>query len=420
MHFTRYSVRLQAHPERVSAYYGAVFAMSLGKPLFGALSDRLPRCRRRRSVMVPACVSAAVCAVLMGAAVRTEAQLYAVGMTTALAYCAAEAAADGALVEAATGTEEVATLQVSAMGIRTAASAAASVAGAASLRLAAPRALISAAGVFGAAAAVASTGLREVTTADAQDAPTAAPALAPASGVLLVPCVRQACAMLQRFAGPMALIIALSVVPSSDDSYAAFITTALRPPLLDWQFGLAMACDTMGALVGTVAYGFASRGRATRSMLAGCTLIAAIGSLLRLVAPMGCLGMPPAMVVPLAAAGVSATARFAFMPQLVLYAQLAPAGAEAMAFSAFATLADGAALAGTGMSAALTAALRVGSAPGRSWQHLPTLVLLCAGMRLLPLVLLPLLFQKRQEPGRLVQTEEGADLTAPLLEDTDS
>jgi hypothetical protein len=407
----------QEHPERVSAYYAAVFSTSLFKPLFGALSDGLPLARwRRRGVMAPACVVAAVCTAALGAAVRTQAGLYVAGVLAALAFCAAEAAADGALVEAAGCAADASALQVAAMSVRTAGGAAGAVAGALLMRLAPARVVICVAAAFGGGAAAASLRLPPpparvpAPAADNADVAAAAPAACPRARLrAAAQLARRAWRALARAAPASALIFALGATPRSDDAYAAFLTTGLRPPLSDWQFGAALACDTAGALLGTLAYGAVSYGGATRTLLAAGTVAAAAGSLLRLAAPLGCAGLPPPLVVALVAAAVSACSRLAFMPQLVLCAQLAPAGGEAAGFAALVAVSDGGALAGASFSAALTAALRVGSAPGRSWRALPTLVALCAALRLLPLLLLPLL---RGGPGSTLPpaAREGAEL----------
>jgi hypothetical protein len=422
----------------VSAYYAAIFSTSLFKPLFGALSDGLPLVRwRRRGVMAPASAVAAVCTAALGAVVRTQAGLYVAGVLAALAFCAAEAAADGALVDAAGSAADVPALQVAAMSVRTAAGAAGAVAGALLLRLAPARVVICVAAAFGAGAAAASLRLPAAVCVPAVCAPTqvpAADAAAPAAGPRARLCAaaqlaRRAWCALLRAAPVSALIFALGATPSSDDAYAAFLTTGLRPPLSDWHFGAAVACDTAGALLGTLAYGAVSHSRATRTLLVTGIAAGAAGSLLRLVVPLGCLGLPPPLVVAIVAAGVSASSRLAFMPQLVLCAQLAPSGGEAAGFAALVAVSDGGALAGASFSGALTAALRVGSAPGRSWRALPALMVLCAGLRLLPLLLLPLLCvgpgsalpPARSEGEELPQVvrdvarRRGEELTAPLL-----
>ncbi len=417
----------------MSAYYAAIFATSTLKPLFGGLSDCLPLAGwRRRGIMLPGCVLAAACTAALGAAVHTRAALYAAGVGAALGFCAAEAAADGALVETAGGCrEEAAALQVAAMSVRTASGAVASLAGAALLRVAPPRAVICVAAACGAAAAGASVLLPERTagtpvgSASSRNCSAAGGASSCAgwrsSLLAAADLAGRAWRAVVRVAVAAALLFALGATPRSDTAYAAFLASGLRPPLADWQLGAAVACDTAGALAGTLAYGALSDGRPTRLLLAAGTALAAVGSLLRIVVPLGCLGLPQPAVVALAAVGVSASARFAFMPQLVLCGQLAPPGGEAAAFAALTALLDGGALAGAGLSAALTAALRVGDAPGRSWRNLPALVAACAACRVLPLLLLLPLLPASQggaaapSAAAPLQTHTGQELTEPLL-----
>jgi hypothetical protein len=133
---------------------------------------------------------------------------------------------------------------------------------------------------------------------------------------------------------------------------------------------------------------------------------------------LGCFGIPPAAFVSLAAVVVSITDRLAFMPQLVLCAELAPQGGEAAGFASFIALSDAGSLAGAALTGALTAGLRVGSAAERSWSNMPLLVGLCAAARLLPLALLvPMRPAGAPDavPGHAASGD--AELTAPLLVD---
>lgn len=414
--------RSQARPEKVSAYYAAVFSTSLLKPVFGVLSDCCPLGVRRRAVMVPACALAAVSTLCLGLAVRSEGGLYAAGLAAAVGLCAAEAGADGALVEhGKLAGADVATLQVAAMGVRTAASAAASAAGALLLRVWSPRMLISLSSAGGACAAAAALFLPEAAaecdgvSSPEQRAWTPREALA-----WLRSCVRrQPTAALGRIGAASALLFALGALPRSDDAYAAFVTAGLQPPLSDWAFGVAEGCAQAGALLGTYLYGTLCLAYNTRALLAACTVAGACGSLLRAAAPLGCFGIAPAAFVSLAAVVVSVTDRLAFMPQLVLCAELAPRGGEAAGFASFIALSDAGSLAGAALTVSLTAGLRVGSAAGRSWSKLPLLVALCAALRLLPLALLvPMRPAGAAEAAGAASAD--AELAAPLLGDDEA
>lgn len=385
--------------------------------------------------MVPACVLAAVSTLCIGTAVHSEGGLYAAGLAAAVGLCAAEAGADGALVERGKlAGADVATLQVAAMGVRTAASAAASAAGALLLRVWSPRTIISFSSVAGACAAAASLLLPEagVTVVCESRAGLSSGALpqgdlgSPEEDArtrrLTLAWLRahlQQRATLARVGAASTLLFVLGALPRSDDAYAAFVTAGLSPPLPDWAFGLAAGCAQGGALLGTYLYGTLCLAYSTRALLAAGTVAGACSSLLRAAAPLGCLGIPPAAFVSLAAVVVSIADRMAFMPQLVLCAELAPRGGEAAGFASFVALSDAGSLAGAGIAVALTAALKVGSAADRSWSKLPLLVALTAAARLLPLVLLlPLRAAvAASDDAPVAAASDGDELTAPLLGD---
>ena len=416
----------QARPERVSGYYAAVFSTTLLKPVFGMLSDCFPLGVRRRAVMVPASVLAAVSTLCLGLTVRSEGGLYAAGLAAAIGFCAAEAGADGALVERGTlAGDDVATLQVAAMGVRTTASAVASAAGALLLRLLSPRSLISLSSVPGACAAFAALFLPEATSEGvsedvSEDGASSSEQLAwtPRQAFAwLRECLqRQSRSSMGHVGAASALLFALGALPRSDDAYAAFVTAGVRPPLSDWAFGLAEGCAQAGALLGTYVYGVLCLRFSTRALLAAGTVAGASGSLLRAAAPLGCFGLPAPAFVALAAVLVSVTDRVAFMPQLVLCAELAPQGSEAAGFASFVALSDAGSLAGAAFTVSLTAALRVGTAEGRSWSKLPALVALCAAVRLLPLaLLLPMRPAGAADALPAGAVSDDAELTAPLL-----
>ena len=419
--------RAQARPERISGYYAAVFSTTLLKPVFGLLSDCFPLGIRRRAVMVPASALAAGSTLCLGTTVRSEGGLYAAGLAAAVGFCAAEAGADGALVERGKlSGDGVASLQVAAMGVRTTASAAASAVGALLLRSLSPRALISLSSVAGACAAAAALFLPEASSEGAgedmgEDGARSSPLLAwtpqQAFAWLRACFQRPSSFSLGHIGAASALLFALGALPRSDDAYAAFVTAGLRPPLSDSAFGFAEGCAQAGALLGTYAYGVLCLRYSTRALLAAGTVAGACGSLLRAAVPLGCFGLPAPAFVSLAAVLVSVTDRVAFMPQLVLCAELAPQGSEAAGFASFVALSDAGSLAGAALTVSLTAALRVGAGAGRSWSKLPVLVVLCAASRLLPLaLLLPMRPAGAANELPLVSVSDDAELTAPLLD----
>ena len=419
--------RSQARPELISGYYAAVFSTTLLKPVFGLLSDCFPLGMRRRAVMVPASALAAGSTLCLGITVRSEGGLYAAGLAAAIGFCAAEAGADGALVERGKlAGDDVATLQVAAMGVRTTASAAASAAGALLLRSLSPRALISLSSVAGACAAAAALFLPEASSEGtsqnvSQEGASSSPQLAwtPQQALSwLRACIqRQSGFSLGHVGAASALLFALGALPRSDDAYAAFVTAGLHPPLSDWAFGFAEGCAQAGALLGTYLYGVMCLRYSTRALLVAGTVAGSCGSLLRAAAPLGCFGLPAPAFVSLAATLVSVTDRLAFMPQLVLCAELAPQGSEAAGFASLVALSDAGSLAGAAFTVSLTAALRVGAAAGRSWSNLPVLVALCAAARLLPLaLLLPMRPAGAADVLPLASRSDDAELTVPLLE----
>jgi MFS family permease len=390
---------LASRPERVTAYYQATFATTVLRPLLGLLSDRA-HSRRSLLALASACAGAATCA--LGALVDSLPSLFSMGVLAALAFCAAETAADGALIEAATGDATlVAQLQVAAMFVRSAGSAAASVLGALLLRFATPRVVICLAGCFGLAAAAVVMARFE---AGAQQRRLAPEWSSP----------RRIVAVLRRRALPALLLFSLAACPSATDAYTSYISVTMAPQLL----GIATAAETLCALGGTLWYGAAAGRHSTRVLLATGVTAAACVSVLRAAAPLGSITSPAYIVLVAALSG--AASRLAFMPVLVLSAQLAPSGAEAACFAALITINDVGALVGSGLTQALTAAMRVGQPPDRSWRQLPLFVLVCALASLAPLLLLPCVQQLVEADAPPAAHNDGADFTedasVPLLE----
>lgn len=387
---------LAARPERVTAYYQAMFATTALRPLLGLASDGARS--RRRSLLALASLCAGAATWVLGALVDSLPSLFATGVCAALAFCAAETVADGALIEASAGDAAlVAQLQVAAMFVRSAAAAAASLLGAALLRVATPRVVICLAGCFGMAAAAVVFARFEA--AGAQQRRLAAELSSP----------RRIVAVLRRRALPAVLLFSLAASPSATDAYTSYMSVTLTPQLL----GIATAAETLCALGGTLWYGAAAGRHSTCVLLAAGVTAAACVSILRAAAP----SMQSPAYILLVSALSGAASRLAFMPVLVLSAQLAPPGAEAACFAALVTVNDLGALLGSSLSQGLTAALRVGQPPDRSWKLLPVLVLVCALASVAPLLMLPCVQQlgPGEAPAHhdLPFTEDAA---VPLLE----
>ena len=81
---------------------------------------------------------------------------------------------------------------------------------------------------------------------------------------------------------------------------------------------------------------------------------------------------------------------FGFMPILALSAQTAPPGLEAFGYSILLSTADFGTSCGSGISASVTQSLGLGAGDGRSWHNLGTFVWICALVKFMPLLLLPL------------------------------
>jgi MFS family permease len=378
---------LSARPEAVTAYYNTTFATTLLRPLFGLAADKASG--GRRVLLVPACCVAGVATLALGA-VTSVPQLFLAGVVAAAGYCAAESAADGELIEAAAGdADSVAKLLSAAMFVRTAASATAAVLGAGLVSMISPRSVITIAGCCGLAAAAVLQSRRRMDAAP-HDHEEIEQSTTP----------RQILAALRRTAAPACLLFLLAAAPEPADAYTSFTSIILTPRGL----GLANAVSTLSELLGTLLYGAAARRHTTPCLLAVGVCAAAAVSALRAAAYF----VPvPAYIISVAALS-GFTSRFAFMPVLVLSGQLAPPGAEAASFAALITLNNGGALVGGAITIALTAALRIGQPPERSWRPLPPFVVACALARCLPLLLLPFLTLKHSD-GDTAPLTEGSD-----------
>ena len=390
---------LASRPERVTAYYQATFATTVMRPLLGVLSDRA---HSRRWLLASASACAGAATFSLGALVDSLPSLFVTGLLAAFAFCAAETAADGALIEAATGDAAlVAQLQVAAMFVRSAAAAAASVLSAVLLRVTTPRVVICLAGCFGMAAAAVALARFEASAQKRRLSPEwSSP--------------RRIGGVLRRRALPALLLFSLAASPSATDAYTSYISVTMTPQLL----GIATAAETLCALGGTLWYGAAAGRHSTRVLLAAGVTAAACVSVLRAAAPLGSIASPAYIVLVAALSG--AVSRLAFMPVLVLSAQLAPSGAEAACFAALVTINDVGALAGSCLTQGLTAAMRVGQPPDRSWRLLPLFVLVCALASLAPLLLLPCVQQLGPDDAPPAEHADEADFaedaSVPLLE----
>lgn len=436
---------LHLPPERVTAYYGALFATQLLKPAWGLASDSLPFLHRR-GVIVPSCALIAF-ATWRLAAVSDERELLLFGLASSAAYSAAEAAADGALLEAAPNEASLAALQVAAATLRTVSSAAATLCGALLLRALPPRHVLRVAASLAVFATVSSCFVADVRRAPPSPSPRRPPA-DPTS--FSTGRARAVLRVLRRSAPPAVLLLLLSSAPRADDALASFVSTAVSPPLAPAVFGWAAASAEAGALAGTLLYGRllarsarrdaatggappsqrdASTGGASPSLgtLRGCTFAGASLSLLRVAIPFA--ATPPlspsssllAALVIFISAVTSVGSRLALMPQIVLCASLAPPGGEAASFAALTTLLSAGGLLSALLSSLGVAALRIGCPPKRSWAPLTPWVVVDAACHVAPLALLPWV-RGRGAPaggGRAQHAVEGAagdgGLCEPLI-----
>ena len=419
---------LQERPEALNRFFAVEFSMSMLKPIYAAVSDLLPIARRRR---VPYMMIGGVMYAVMlqaYASVRTIGQLYAAGVCSVIFYAICETGADGLLVQlSGTDPRRAMSTQATGMLVRSAGSFVATALSIPLLAAVPARACISAAGLFAlAAAAAAAKVAEEQVVVHANDSPGGVGAghaegrgargagagfssgagfgsAGFSSGLGLRGLARfvrrglGSPATARRLGAAAAFLFAYRVMPTAMVTFTAFTYARFSMPD-SYRAGLLLV-SMGGGVAATAAYGrIAAAGAPLSTTFVVGAFADAVLGLGRLIvvqadrrrdggngaarAPMGALVASDALT--------SFGQMVGYMPVLALAARCAPRGLEATGYSALLFVADLATGAGSLLAAELTRSMGLGAGEGRSWSRLDAYVWTCAGLKLAPLALLPL------------------------------
>lgn len=417
---------LQERPEALNRFFAVEFSMSMLKPIYAAVSDLLPIARRRR---VPYMMIGGVMYAVMlqaYASVRTIGQLYAAGVCSVIFYAICETGADGLLVQlSGTDPRRAMSTQATGMLVRSAGSFVATALSIPLLAAVPARACISAAGLFAlAAAAAAAKVAEEPIVVHANDSPGGVGAghaegrdrgagagfsglgfgsAGFSSGLGLRGLARfvrrglGSPATARRLGAAAAFLFAYRVMPTAMVTFTAFTYARFSMPD-SYRAGLLLV-SMGGGVAATAAYGrIAAAGAPLSTTFVVGAFADAVLGLGRLIvvqadrrrdggngaarAPMGALVASDALT--------SFGQMVGYMPVLALAARCAPRGLEATGYSALLFVADLATGAGSLLAAELTRSMGLGAGEGRSWSRLDAYVWTCAGLKLAPLALLPL------------------------------
>jgi len=412
---------LQERPEALNRFFAVEFSMSMLKPIYAAVSDLLPIARRRR---VPYMMIGGVMYAVMlqaYASVRTIGQLYAAGVCSVIFYAICETGADGLLVQlSGEDPRRAMSTQATGMLVRSAGSFVATALSIPLLAAVPARACISAAGLFAlAAAAAAAKVAEEPVVVHANDSPggvgaghaegRGARGAGAGFGGLgfgglglrgLARFVRRGLgspATARRLSAAAAFLFAYRVMPTAMVTFTAFTYARFSMPD-SYRAGLLLV-SMGGGVAATAAYGrIAAAGAPLSTTFVVGAFADAVLGLGRLIvvqadrrrdggngvarAPMGALVASDALT--------SFGQMVGYMPVLALAARCAPRGLEATGYSALLFVADLATGVGSLLAAELTRSMGLGAGEGRSWSRLDAYVWTCAGLKLAPLALLPL------------------------------
>ena len=415
---------LQERPEELNRFFAVEFSMSMLKPIYAAVSDLLPIARRRR---VPYMMIGGVMYAVMlqaYASVRTIGQLYAAGVCSVIFYAICETGADGLLVQlSGTDPRRAMSLQATGMLVRSAGSFVATALSIPLLAAVPARACISAAGLFALAAAAAAAKVAEEPVvgespggespggvgaghAEGLGARGAGAGFGSAgfsSGLGLRGLARfvrrglGSPATARRLGAAAAFLFAYRVMPTAMVTFTAFTYARFSMPD-SYRAGLLLV-SMGGGVAATAAYGrIAAAGAPLSTTFVVGAFADAVLGLGRLIvvqadrrrdggngaarAPMGALVASDALT--------SFGQMVGYMPVLALAARCAPRGLEATGYSALLFVADLATGVGSLLAAELTRSMGLGAGHGRSWSRLDAYVWTCAGLKLAPLALLPL------------------------------
>lgn len=434
---------LQERPEALNRFFAVEFSMSMLKPIYAAVSDLLPIARRRR---VPYMMIGGVMYAVMlqaYASVRTIGQLYAAGVCSVIFYAICETGADGLLVQlSGEDPRRAMSLQATGMLVRSAGSFVATALSIPLLAAVPARACISAAGLFALAAGFAAAKVAEEPVerverveqvvrgdrrvwrvgsgaggsgaggsgaghAEGRDREFSGAGFGGAGfgGLGFGGLARflprgwssRSPATARRLGAAAAFLFAYRVMPTAMVTFTAFTYARFSMPD-SYRAGLLLV--SMG---GGVAAAYAYRRMAAVDVPLSTTFVVgafadAVLGLGRLIvlradrrrdrdvggggAPMGALVASDALT--------SFGQMTGYMPVLALAARCAPIGLEATGYSALLFVADLATGVGSLLAAELTRSMGLGAGDGRSWSGLDAYVWTCAGLKLAPLALLPL------------------------------
>ena len=420
---------LQERPEALNRFFAVEFSMSMLKPIYAAVSDLLPIARRRR---VPYMMIGGVMYAVMlqaYASVRTIGQLYAAGVCSVIFYAICETGADGLLVQlSGEDPRRAMSTQATGMLVRSAGSFVATALSIPLLAAVPARACISAAGLFALAAAAAAAKVAEEPVvvhandravrhgdspgggsgagfAERRDRGAGAGFSGVGFGGLgfggMARFVRRGVgspATARRLGAAAAFLFAYRVMPTAMVTFTAFTYARFSMPD-SYRAGLLLV-SMGGGVAATAAYRRVAAAGAPLSttFVVGAFADAVLG-LGRLIvvradrrrdggdgggarAPMGALVASDALT--------SFGQMMGYMPVLALAARCAPRGLEATGYSALLFVADLATGVGSLLAAELTRSMGLGAGDGRSWSRLGAYVWTCAGLKLAPLALLPL------------------------------
>ena len=201
----------------------------------------------------------------------------------------------------------------------------------------------------------------------------------------------------RRLGAAAAFLFAYRVMPTAMVTFTAFTYARFSMPD-SYRAGLLLV-SMGGGVAATAAYGrIAAAGAPLSTTFVVGAFADAVLGLGRLIvvqadrrrdggngaarAPMGALVASDALT--------SFGQMVGYMPVLALAARCAPRGLEATGYSALLFVADLATGVGSLLAAELTRSMGLGAGDGRSWSRLDAYVWTCAGLKLAPLALLPL------------------------------
>lgn len=466
-------------PERASAFYAWMFAVTALKPLWASIGDRDGRGVSRRLVVSVGCAVSALGTIGMSRATNSFA-VYASGTLAAGGASAAYATLDGSIVrlgrKGVDGEDAALTArtQALAMGARTLGAGLGELAGAGALAaVSADGATAAAGGWFAIAAVAAWTCVREDDDDDAYDIvdddgteidesgrrTKGASASGRARGVGEQ--LRDVLRTLSdaTFARCAACVFLYRLAPTALDAFASYTYAVFGEVVPNWGFALAQFFASLGALCAPAAFGWAFGGSSTQATSFGeerggmlerarAWFVAAplwmmfiLGALVDAMMGLSRLALVWQRPSSGAVASISLVnalstfgLRVGYMPIVTLGALIAPRNLEGVGFATLVFASDVGSLVSAGVSGALVRAMSIGdptstdpqgavTPTGRSWRPLTAFLFLVFACKcIIPAVASPpLLRAAGPRPGRrLAPTREFARVPTHETSDTAS